>query len=132
VTGREFDPSQAGGPIRRLSTGRIRVTGRGIDAVERHVSRFGKDEANQVMVDRLRRIVTGEIESTQHDLNYYAHELREFVRYRRQGFPMGAGDNYDLWNSAHAATLKDYDLRELDDDRNRNLFHPDAWPFLPR
>jgi len=130
VTGREFDPTQAGGPIRQLSTGRIRVTDRGINAVERHLGRFGNDEANLVMVDRLRRIASGESEPTQPDLNFYAHELREFVRYRRQGFPTGAGDDYDLWNNAHAATLEDYGLKELDANRNRNLFHPDAWPFL--
>jgi hypothetical protein len=114
-----------------LSTERIRVTVRGIDAVERHIERFGVDHANQVMVDRLRRIVRGEIDPTQLDRNFYAHELREFVRYRRQGFPVGAGDDYDLWNNAHTATLEDYRLSELDADKNRNLFHPDAWPFLP-
>jgi hypothetical protein len=83
------------------------------------------------MLDRLRRIVIGEIERTQYDLNYYAHELREFVRYRRRGFPTGAGHDYDLWNNAHTATLRDYDLQELDENRNRNLFHPDAWPLIP-
>jgi len=100
--------------------------------VGRHIVRFGSDEANQVMVNRLRDIARGEIEPTQYDLNYYSHELREFVRYRRQGFPTGAGDDYELWNNAHTATLQDYGLRELDANRNRNLFHPDAWPFLPR
>jgi len=55
VTGREFDPKQADGPIRQLSTRRIKVTHRGIDAVERHISRFGYDVANQVMVNRLHR-----------------------------------------------------------------------------
>jgi hypothetical protein len=53
------------------------------------------------------------------------------VRYHREGFPVGAGDDYILWNNAHAPTLDDYRLRELDVDGNRNLFHPDAWPFLP-
>ena len=84
------------------------------------------------MIDRLRRIVTGELWPGQTDLNFYAHELREFVRYRREGFPTGGGDDYDLWNNAHTATLEDYGLEELDADRNRNLFHPDAWPYLPR
>lgn len=84
------------------------------------------------MVDRLRRIARHEIQSTQYDLNYYSHELREFVRYRRRGFPSGAGDDYDLWNHAHTATLQDYGLAELDEDGNRNLFHLDAWPILPR
>jgi hypothetical protein len=132
VTEREFDPTQAGGPVRQLSTGRIRVTDRGINALERHIDRFGNDQANHVMVDRLRGIARGEIEPTQYDLNYYSHELREFVRYRRQGFPTGAGDDYELWNNAHTATLQDYGLRELDTNGNRSLFHPDAWQFLLR
>jgi hypothetical protein len=131
MTGREFDPGRAGGPVRRLSTTRLQVTDRGINVVERHIHRFGDDGANHAMVDRLRRIAGGEIEPTQYDLNYYSHELREFVRYRRRGFPTGAGDDHDLWNHAHSATLEDYGLRELDAHGNRNLFHPDAWPFLP-
>jgi hypothetical protein len=28
--------------------------------------------------------------------------------------------------------LEDYGLPELDTNGNRNLFHPEAWPFLPR
>ncbi len=75
MTGREFDPTQVGGPIRQLSTGRIRVTDRGIDAVGRHIVRFGNDETNQVMLNRLRDIARGEIERTQYDMNYYSHEL---------------------------------------------------------
>ena len=132
MNSREFDPTQAGGPIRRLSMERIRVTDRGIDALERHISRFGNDEANNVMVDRLRRFAKGDLNPTRTDLNFYSHELRESVRYRRLGFPAGAGDDYDLWNNAHTASLEDYSLEELDINRNRNLFHPDAWPFLPR
>jgi len=84
----------------------------------------------KVMVNRLRRVATGEIEPTTYDLDFNSHELREFVRYRRQGFKMGAGDDYDLWNNAHTATLVDYNLEELDDQGNRNLFHPEAWPYF--
>jgi hypothetical protein len=132
VTRRQYDPARAGGPVRELSTRLIKVTDRGIDAVEHHVGRFGHDEANQVMVDRLRRIAGGEIQPSRYDLNFYSHELREFVRYRREGFPAGGGDDYDLWNNTHAAALEDYGLPELDDNGDRTLFHPDAWPFLPR
>ncbi len=39
---------------------------------------------------------------------YDSHELRESVRDRRLGFPTGAGDDYELWNNAHTATLQDY------------------------
>ena len=46
ANGREFDPTQAGGPVRNLSTEGVRITNRGIDVVERHISRFQPDEAN--------------------------------------------------------------------------------------
>src|SRR5947209_19907257 len=77
VTGREFDPTQAGGPVRQLSTGRLKVTDRGIDAVERHIARFGKDQANQGMLSRLRDIARGELEPTEEDLTYFSLELWE-------------------------------------------------------
>lgn len=132
ISGRAFDPAAAGGPVRQLSSDRISITDRGVDVVGQHVARFGPDSANQTMIERLRDIAAGRLRATKADLNFYTHELREFVRYRRQGFPIGAGDDYDLWNNAHTAALEDYGLRELDDDGNRILFHPDAWPSLPR
>lgn len=77
------------------------------------------------MVDRLRRIAAGEIEPTIYDINFYTHELREFVRYRRQGWPEG-DPGYDFWHDAHTATLEDYGLS----DRPPNpLYHPDTPPF---
>ncbi len=108
------------------------MTHHGIDRVATHIERFGDDDANRVRLDRLRRIANGRMVPTQYDLNFYAHELREFVRYRRAGFPAGAGDDYSLWNNTHSATLLDYRLQELGIHGNRNLFHPDAWPFFPR
>src|SRR5262249_35912161 len=132
ISGREFDPAAAGGPVRQLTTDQIKITSRGIEVVEQHVARFRPDPANHAMIQRLRDIAGGSLQAPGGDLNFYTHELREFVRYRRLGFPAGAGNDYDLWNNAHAATLEDYSLRELDANGNRNLFHPDAWPLLPR
>jgi hypothetical protein len=83
-------------------------------------------------IKRFRAIAAGQLRATGADRNFYSHELREFVRYRRRGFPIGAGDDSDLWNNAHTAALEDHGLRELDAHGNRNLFHPDAWPSLPR
>lgn len=113
-SGREFDPDLAGGPIRRLSTGRVRITGRGIHAVERHIARFGPDSLNESMVRRLREIAAGRLLATRFDLNFYTHELRESVRYRRLGWPTGQppdpDDAFGLWNHAHTAALEDYRL----------------------
>ena len=115
VSGRDFNPSNAGGPIRNLNTDRIKVTNRGIDYAEQHLSRFGPDGPNQAMVQRLRGIADGKIKPTQADLNFYSHELRESVRYRnlgqRTGQPLGGDAANDLWNNAHTATLEDYGLR---------------------
>jgi hypothetical protein len=126
ISGREFEEALAGGPIRNLTTGRIRVTDRGIAVVEGHVARFGPDAANNQMIQRLRDIASGRIQPTQVDLNFYSHELREFVRYRRNGFPTGVPQGADarhaLWNATHSATLEDYSLRGLLQD----LYHPDA------
>ncbi len=122
VSGREFNPAEAGGAIRQLTTENIKITNKGIDVVEQHLARFGPDAPNQVMVQRLRDIAAGKIKPTQADLNFYSHELREFVRYRRQGRPHGAGDDYSLWNNAHTATLEDYGIPGMLED----LYHPDA------
>ena len=83
ASGREFDIAAAGGPIRQLTEVRIRFTVRGIDVVERHVARFGADPANEAMIQRLREIAAGRLEATGADRNFYSHELRESVRYRR-------------------------------------------------
>jgi hypothetical protein len=96
--------------------------------VERHVARFGPDAANQGMIRRLRDIASGKLQPTQADLNFYSHELREFVRYRqlgwRTGQPTGADAAYELWNNAHTATLEDYLLRE----GPGVLYHPSVAP----
>jgi hypothetical protein len=122
--GRTFDPDAAGGPVRRLSTAKIRITPRGIEAVEKHLARFGTDSANEGMLRRLREIAAGKMHPTEVDLNFYSHELREFVRYRRLGATSGSGDNYELWNNTHSATLADYGLTE----QPGVLYHPEVEP----
>ena len=128
TSGRLFDPAAAGGPLRSLTTARIKVTDRAVDAVGRHVARFGPDPANQAMIRRLRDIAAGRLVAAESDLNFYAHELREFVRYRRLGWPNGQPSDaeaaYDLWNNAHSATLEEYGLREGPEV----LYHPSVLP----
>jgi len=131
-----FDEALSGGPVRDLTTSRVRVTNRAIDVVERHIARFGPDAPDEGMVARLRRIAAGELKATAQDLNFYTHELREFVRYRRLGFESGlpkpppgwkAADKAtdfatEVWRNTHTATLDDYGFplkRELE-----LLYHP--------
>ena len=125
-SGRDFDPEKSGGPIRKLSTDKVRITERGIAVVEQHLQRFGPDGMNQGMIERLRLIAAGKIKPTQADLNFYTHELREYVRYRKLGFkegqPANDADAHELWNNAHTATLEDYGLRE----GAGVLYHPEV------
>lgn len=116
VSKRKFDPTQAGGPIHHLTTDKVKVTPRGVAYVEKHVARFGEDPLNEAMVQRLKEIAAGTREATQTDLNYYTHELRESVRYRKLGWktgqPVDPDEAYLLWNNAHTATLEDYRIQE--------------------
>lgn len=124
TSGREFDPAQAGGAIRQLNTDGVQIAHDGIDTVEKHISRFGQDDANDFMVNRLRQIADGNLEPTQYDLNYYTHELTEYERYSNLGWEVGQPANpaeaYSLWNNTHTATLEDFGLKD------GQLYHPDA------
>ena len=82
------------------------------------------------MLERLRRIADGKIRATKQDLNFYAHELREFARYRKLGFESGRGADFELWNNLHTATLEDYGLREKDDKGGYSLYHQSAGKFF--
>ena len=87
------------------------------------------------MVERLRAIADGKLDPTQQDLNFYAHELRENVRYKLLGYPTGQpqdlAERYQLWNNAHSATLEDYRIKENRDSFNNPLYHPDATKYIP-
>lgn len=121
-SGRAYSPDEIGVPPSGLSTARLQIRTNGIDRVEQHLSRFGDDPQNQAQIQRLRDIAAGRLEPTEADLNFYAHELRESVHYRRLGYedqmtgevwqPTDSDQAYDLWNNAHTAALEDYGLRE--------------------
>src|SRR4029453_4573823 len=132
ASGRQFEPHNAGGLIRQLSSERVRITSRGVDVVERHVSRFGPDRANAVMIERLRAIADKCVEPTSVDRGFYTHELREYVRYRRLGYESGTPADpeaaHTLWNNAHTATLEDYGLPATPSA----LYHPEAERYIPK
>jgi len=58
------------------------------------------------------------------DIRFYTHELREYIRYKKIGYPTGQPADpdvaYEVWNNAHTATLEDYRLKE----GPGVLFHP--------
>lgn len=117
ASGREFDPTAAGGPIGQLNIDVVRITDNGIQVVEQHLARFGPDRANEVMLDRSRQIARGGIKPSMQDLNFYTHELNEFARYRNLGWETGQPSSpeaaYELWNNCHTAALEDHGLREV-------------------
>lgn len=119
---REFSPDQIGVPTRPLSTHNVRITEKGALVVKKHLSRFESDEANVEMLNRLDGILSGRIVPTTYDANFYTHELREFVRYRKLGYPDGeppdSWEAFLLWNNTHTATLEDYGLTDAD------IYHP--------
>jgi hypothetical protein len=86
---RTFDPELAGGPIEYLTTEGVVIDREGIATVEKHISRFEHDSANDVMIDRLKRILSKEIPPQQVDLNYYTHECREYARHCNLGWETG-------------------------------------------
>lgn len=133
-SGRPFDSAKIGIPIRFLSSGNILIAHHAIDIVEKHLRRFAKvfELPELIMIKRLRQIADEKRKATKNDVNFYAHELREFVRYRKLGFENGRGDDFELWNNLHTATLEDYRLREKDDNGEYLLYHKSASKFFPK
>jgi len=111
-SGRPFNSERAGGPILELDFSTAATTRDGIDEVILHVARLDQADANDIMIDRLERILRGELDMTDTDRRYYTHEIRELERFRA----MGLADNFKPengspeWNNAHTATLEDYKL----------------------
>ncbi|MEG4024585.1 hypothetical protein [Microcoleus sp. S13C4] len=129
-SGRPFNPSKAGGKIFNLSYQNVKITDKGVALVEAHVRRFNPvGEAELRMVERLRDITTQTLVADPVDLRFYTHELREYLRYKKLGYPSGQpadpDEAYELWNNAHTATLEDYKLKE----GFGVLFHPSVEEF---
>ncbi|MBN3863250.1 S-type Pyocin [Pseudomonas frederiksbergensis] len=112
-SGRFFNPAKAGGPILDLDWTNATVTQAGIDLVKLHTGRFDPSDANAIMVDRLEKILRGELIPTAIDKRFYTHELRELERFRALGVADGVNpkDEGVIWNNTHAATLEDYKLK---------------------
>jgi hypothetical protein len=111
-SGRKFNPEQAGGPILDLDWRSTTVTQQGTNLVKLHTARFNQSDANDIMIERLEKILNGQIQVTDVDLRYYTHELRELERYRAIGYSdnVSPPDVSPVWNNAHTATLEDYKL----------------------
>ncbi|HDL6961987.1 TPA: S-type pyocin domain-containing protein [Yersinia enterocolitica] len=120
-SGRDFNPDKAGGPIQHLDWKDTKINQTGVDKVKLHTKRFGELEDNKLMIERLERILTGELTATDIDKRFYTHEIRELERYRAIGVSDGVNDK-SVWNDAHTATLEDYKVNE----RTQPLYTPEA------
>ena len=111
-SGRTYNPEQSGGPILDLDWRTAVITQAGVTNVKLHVARFNQSDANDIMIQRLERILKGDLSFTDTDLRYYTHELRELERYRNFGYSddTSPSEESTIWNNAHTATLEDYKL----------------------
>ncbi|MCF4994097.1 colicin transporter [Pseudomonas syringae] len=111
-SGRYYNPEQAGGPTLRLDWRTTFITQAGIDGVKLHIARLDQSDANDIMIRRLEKIMSGYMEPSDTDLRYYSHEIRELERFRALGLKDGFKPDKEssLWNNAHTATLEDFEL----------------------
>lgn len=116
-SGRPYNPDKAGGPVQDLNWRGVVIDQSGIDKVKLHTRRFGESAANKVMIDRLEKILSGQLQVTDTDKRFYTHELRELERYRALGVPdnVKPDDKGVTWNNTHTATLEDYKINEKTD-----------------
>ncbi|WP_159873993.1 MULTISPECIES: pyocin [unclassified Raoultella] len=64
------------------------------------------------MIDRLEKILNGQLKATDIDKRFYTHEIRELERYRNLSVKDGTlpPNEAEVWNNTHTATLEDYKL----------------------
>lgn len=113
-SGRDFTPEQAGGPILDMKWEPAIASQEGVNIVKLHTSKFPQSDANKVMIDRLDRILRGELEMTDTDKRFYTHEIREFERFNALGYGDTEMPDPDspVWNNVHTATLEDFKLKD--------------------
>lgn len=126
-SGRDYNSEKSGGPIQELDWKTATIDRTGVDKVKLHTGRFGESPENTVMIDRLEKILKGELQSTDTDKRFYTHEIRELERYRNLGIkdgelPQSVQEQKNVWNNTHTATLEDYKINE----KEQPLYTDDA------
>lgn len=113
-SGRDFNPENTGGPILDLEWISDVASQEGVNIVKLHLSKFNPSDANSVMIDRLEKILRGELMITDTDKRFYTHEIREFERFKSLGY--GDTEMPDaesaVWNNVHTATLEDFKMKD--------------------
>jgi uncharacterized protein (UPF0335 family) len=124
---RDFDIANCGGEILNLDWQNIEIFEEGLDLVKAHLERFESVEANRKMINRLEKIIDGEIKPTDFDRRFYTHEIREYRRFKNLGHKNTGYKEFpeNLYDDAHSSTLEDFKIYELDEKRNSILYHPE-------
>jgi len=94
-----------------------KITKSGIQNIEKHLSNpfFTKSTGNEIapgnayMINRLNKILKGEIEETTTDLFFYTHELREKEL-------MNGVYKLETYEKSHAIAAKEYGVKGKDED----------------
>lgn len=123
-SGRDYHTDRAGGPIQELDWRTATIDREGVDKVKLHIGRYEETADNKVMIERLGKILRGELRATDTDKRYYTHEIRELERYRNLGIKDGERprNKMEVWNNTHTATLEDYKINE----KTQPLYTPEA------
>ena len=124
---RSFDINNCGGKILNLIWEDAKITKEGIQIVKKHLNRFDDSLANTRMIERLELILKNKLSITDFDKRFFTHEIREYERYKKLGIADDVDASYEIWNDAHSATLEDYKIFELDENRNNLLYHPETY-----
>ena len=113
-------------PLEQKSLEGLEVTAEGIERIRAHLGHLDPYIGNDRMLDRLDRILAGELPFTEYDARFYSHELRESERFEAAGWPDGRptdDDEFDrLWNDEHTATLEEFGFHE----HEQRLYHPEV------
>ncbi len=92
------------------------ITSKGIEKIKKYLKGLDPDDGNDVMIDRLQKIINGELDVTDIDMNFYNHEIREIAL-------RDAGLSYD---DAHTQALKDFNIAHKRDYTDRQLYTKEA------
>lgn len=69
-SGRDYNTDKAGGPIQNLDWKTATIDRAGVDKVKLHTQRFAESDANKVMINRLDKILRGEMQPTDTDKRF--------------------------------------------------------------
>lgn len=112
-----FNPAFSGGGngLGSLAAKEIRISQRGLDLIESHLTQFGPVEENTMMLDRLRSALANSQKLSGGDASFYLHEASEATM-------MGRGLSYD---TAHAGALQKYGVSPF------SVYSPQVIQALP-